>query len=107
MAKNISEARSYFKQIKQRISNNDYRNYTYNFDTEAYYVNNRRLTQRELEIMSQKVKEILASEESIKDTLFRIIPDTEEYSRMDEFGKTRYILELSKVYSKIKTKLLK
>lgn len=105
MAKNISEARNYFKQIKQRIANNDYRNYS--FDSEAYYVNNRRLTQDELEIMSNKVKEILASEVSINDTLFRIIPDTEEYSQMDEFGKTRYILELSKIYSKLKTKLLK
>lgn len=105
MSKNISEARNYFKQIKQRIASNDYRGYC--FDTEAYYVNNRRLSQIELEIMSDKVKEILASEVSINDTLFRIIPDTEEYSRMDEIGRTRYILELSKIYNKIKTKLLK
>lgn len=105
MAKNISEARNYFKQIKQRIVNNEYRNY--NFESEVFYVNNRRLTQDELEVMSNKVKEILASETSINDTLFRIIPDTEEYSRMDETAKTRYILELSKIYNKIKNKLSK
>lgn len=105
MSKNINEARSYFKQIKQRIVTNDYQSFS--FGSEAYYVNNRRLTHEELEIMSDKVKEILASEESINDTLFRIIPDTEEYSRMDEIGRTRYILELSKIYNKIKTKLLK
>ncbi|HOO22897.1 MAG TPA: hypothetical protein PKY53_04375 [Clostridia bacterium] len=105
MAKNISEARNYFKQIKQRIANNEYRNY--NFESEVFYVNNRRLTQDELEVMSNKVKEILASETSINDTLFRIIPDTEEYSRMDETAKTRYILELSKIYNKIKNKLSK
>lgn len=105
MSKSLSEARNYFKQIRQRIASNDYR--SYNFDNgEAYYVNNRRLTQTELEIMSDKVKEILASAESINDTLYRIIPDTEEYQNMDEIGKTRYILELSKIYSKIKTKLM-
>jgi CYTH domain-containing protein len=105
MTKNLTEARSYFKQIKQRLATNDYRGY--NFESEVYYVNNRKLTQAELEIMSDKVKGILASQESVDDTLFRIIPDEEEYYNMDEISKTRYILELSKIYNKIKTKLLK
>lgn len=102
MLNNTTEARSFFKQIKQRIVSNDYASY---FDDEAYYINNRRLTRAEIDLICEKVREILASDVSINDALFRIIPDNYEYEQMDESAKNRYILELSKIYSKIKFKI--
>lgn len=102
-----NEARIIFKQIKKRMASLEYKINEELYQDEAFYVNNRYLTKPELEKMSKKIKAILSSEESVQNPLIQIIPDKEEYYSMDSEARTRYILELSKIYSKLRKKIEK
>lgn len=104
MLKNHSEAHLYILQAKKRLLNHDYSEYcTDKFD--VFYVNNKRVTRNQLENMSLKVKEIMASDEFVYDPLSKLIVDVEEFRNLDDTARVRYMLELSKVYASLKKKI--
>lgn len=106
MAKNISEAKLYILQAKHRLTQNGYKEYFLEQESN-YYLNNRKLTKTQFKEMYQTVKEIVACEEFVSDTLNRLVVDKAEFDKLDETDKVKYMLELSHIYRSIKKKLNK
>lgn len=104
MARKYSEAKLYIKQIKKRLINNEYEQYATG-KYGVFYINNKRVTKGQLEDMSAKIVEILASEEFVYDPLNKLIVDKDEFKKLDESGKVRYMLELSRVYADLKKRI--
>jgi len=89
------------------MTNLDYENIQPVNDSEVFYVNNRTLSRSEIEKMSNKVRAILSSEENVNNPLLQIIPNKDEYNNIDNEAKSKYILELSKIYTKLRKKIVK
>ena len=64
----------------------------------SYYLNNRRITSEEIDNMRTKIREIAASDEVVIDPLNKLIFDGKTFQTLDESGKLRYMLDLSKIY---------
>lgn len=101
MSKKYSDAKAYIMQAKKRLLNNEYGQFAKD-KYGVFYINNKRVTKVQLENMSAKIEEILASEEFVYDSLNKLIMDEEEFYKLDDTGKMRYMLELSKVYASLK-----
>lgn len=105
MAKLGTDAHRFAMEAKYRLLKNDYKGK----DKEKpnmYYVNDRQLSEKELEIITQRVKEILASEVFVANPLTKLIIDKDKFSLLDENAKNKYMFELSKIYIEIKNKIV-
>lgn len=101
MAKKYSEAKLFILAAKRRLINNTYEEY-FRERKANFYINNKKISREQYETMCAKIKEIAASEEFVSDTLDKLVPDRFEFERLDETGRVKYMLELSKVYTQIK-----
>ena len=104
MAKNLSEAKLYILQAKYRLTQNGYKEYF--LEQEANYcLNNQKLTKSQFKEMYQTIKEIVACDEFVSNTLDRLVVDKSEFNKLGESDKVKYMLELSHIYHSIKKKL--
>ncbi len=101
MAKQYSAAKQYILQAKHRLMHNTYADYFMERKA-SFYLNNKKISREQYEEMCRKIKEIAASEEFVSDTLNLLVPDRQEFNKLDESNKVKYMLELSKVYTTIK-----
>ena len=101
MGKRYSEAQKYVHLAKKRLLNNDYADYERKEGC-RYYVNNKRLTQEQLETMATIADEILSSDTLIFDALSRLIVDKKDFSSLCESDRVKYILDLSKIYAEFR-----
>lgn len=104
MAKNYTDAQLYIIQAKKRLANNEYSQFVKE-KYDVFYVNNKRVTKVQLDDMSAKIEEIMASDEFVYDPLSKLIVDKEEFLNLDDASKVKYMLELSSVYASIKRKI--
>ncbi len=105
MARLGTDAHRYAMEAKYRLLKNNYREEMKDKGNK-YYVNERPLTDKEIAILFERVKEIMASEEFVVNPLSKLILDEKEFALMDEVGKNKYMLELSKIYIEIKNKIV-
>lgn len=106
MARREGEAKQYIREARRRLLNMDYSKFRRRRD-DVFFVNNKRVTDRQLEAMNDKVKEIMCSEEFIPDPLDRLIIDKAEFSLLDEGARLKYMLEISSVYLYLQNKNLR
>mgnify|MGYP007050200560 CR=1 FL=1 len=89
----------YFRELKRRLANRSYLNNSAAKErNKQYFLNNKKLSPEEVECITVKIEEINSSEEFIVNPLSRMILDTNDFDRLDDMGKVRYMLELSNVY---------
>ncbi len=101
MAKRYSEAKLYILQAKRRLATNGYADYF--LERQAnFYINNKKITRAQYDEMRRIAHEIAACDEFVSDTLDKLVPDRKEFSKLDESGKVKYMLQLSEVYKEIK-----
>lgn len=105
MARLGTDAHRYAMEAKYRLLKNNYRD-DMKDKGNRYYVNERQLSDKETAILFERVREIMASEEFVVNPLSKLILDEKEFSLMDEDGKSKYMLELSKIYIEIKNKII-
>lgn len=104
----LKEKHEYFKMIKKRMQENNYTQYSERMKEEkagaVYFLNNKRMSREQIKVLSVKVKEITSSNEFILDPLNKLILDYDEFIKLDDVEKQRYILDLSNIYIDIKKK---
>ena len=98
MTKRYTEAKAFVQRARQRLLNNDYKDYEKRREN-AYYINNRPLTKDQISAMDSRVDEILASDTLVYDALSRLIVDYDDFFALDETDRLKYMLELSKIYA--------
>ena len=102
----LKEKQEFFKMLKKRLIENNYSDYSARLKerrmSEAYFLNNKKMTREQVKTLSQKINEILQSDDFIYDPLTKLIPDYDEFKSLDDIGKQRYILNLSNIYIDIK-----
>jgi len=104
MARLGTDAHRYAMEAKYRLLKNNYKDEIKD-KCNKYYVNHRQLTEEEISVLYERVREIMASEEFVANPLSKLILDEKEFSLMDEDSKSKYMLELSKIYIEIKDKI--
>ena len=97
MTKKVLTRKVYVNEIKSRL-----------YDTEAekeegYYLNERRLSETEINRMKQIVKEIAASENFVENPL-GMLADLDVLLNVEENKKEKFILNLSDIYLKLRAK---
>lgn len=107
----MKEKQEFFKMIKKRLMENNYSEYSVRIKDErigeVYFLNNKRMSREQIKVLSGKINEILESDDFITDPLNKLILDYDEFIKLDEIGKQRYILDLSNIYIDIKKKMQK
>ncbi|MBR1747959.1 MAG: hypothetical protein IJ735_07120 [Clostridia bacterium] len=98
------EAQRYILQAKRRLSEFDYD--ANPKDETRLYINNKKLSSDQIFVMRHIIEEIAASEDLVFDALGRLITDPTEFLRLTEAEKVKYMLDLSKVYSYLKSKII-
>lgn len=104
MAKLGTDAHRYAMEAKYRLIKNEYRRKAQE-KLDSYNINDRQLTEKEIQILSDRVREILCSEVFIDNPLTKLIVDEKEFSLLDENAKNKYMLQLSKIYIELKNKI--
>ena|SRR5690554_438935 len=104
----LKEKQEFFKMIKNRLAANNYSQLAVKIKNqrlgEVYFLNNKRMTRDEIRDITQKISDMLKSDEFISDPLSKLILNYEEFKCLDETAKQRYILDLSVIYNDIKNK---
>lgn len=104
MAKLGTDAHRYAMEAKYRLIKNEYKRKA-GEKLNNYYINDRLLTEKEIKILTKRVREILCSEVFVDNPLTKLIIDEKEFAQLDENGKDKYMLQLSKIYIELKDKI--
>lgn len=105
MARLGTDAHRIAMEAKYRLLKNDYKSQDKE-KSNLYYVNDRQLSEKEMNILTDRVKEILASEVFVANPLAKLILDQDKFSLLDENAKNKYMFQLSKIYIEIKNKIV-
>lgn len=99
-----TEWKNYVKQAKLHLRETEAKDVDKGEQEEIFYVNSHRLTKIELKKIDESVKEIVASDSFVSDPLGRMI-DNSMYDTLSDSEKMKYLLDLSKIYLFLRTKL--
>ncbi len=102
--KRNSEAKKLVSEAKNRLSGNGYSDYFRDKDS-GYVINNKKLSADDFRTMYKIIKEVASSEEFVPDVLNKLVVDRNDFSKLNEEEKVRYMLELSRIYAEIKKKI--
>ena len=103
MKKRETQARLLVRQAKNRLVNNDYANVDKERDSGTVYLNNRPVPYDQYVRIEKTVEQIMASDTLVYDALDRLIVDRGEFESLDQTDRVRYMFELSKIYSRIRS----
>lgn len=103
MAKKMSDAQKYVQLAKKRLVNNDYGEFDRKGEV-VFFINNHRLSDRQIDSMNEAIDQIAASDVLVYDALSRLIVDKEEFSSLNDGQREKYVLELSKIYAYLRNK---
>lgn len=98
MKKKQDEWKNYIKMAKKRVNGNT------NKGCEAIYLNAEPMPESEIKKWNQIIAEIVASDEFVYDPIGKMI-DREKYDRMTNESKGKYVLDLSKIYLRLRDRL--